>query len=128
MIEEVYFCADDTHPVTQLEELTASIRCSQVAAVFPKPNADFVLTRVVNQFAHLALGPTLPKAFDYVVFKTELARETRKLLHSVQRVLPAVEILPDRATRLDPIRLWSEREQLFVGRGRKRFDDVGIDE
>src|SRR5690349_11600772 len=96
MIEEVDLCADHADSTQQGKEFLALALRTKIAPVFPKPELDVLLIRIINQLAHLGFGPTLPDSFHHVVFKSQLPGKARKLSDSFERVFPAIKISPHR--------------------------------
>src|SRR5262249_11628689 len=74
------------------------------------------------------LAPTLPEAFDEVVFETELGRILGELLHALQAARPPIEELPHTAARLYPRSLQPLRKQSAVGRRRAALHDIAVRE
>src|SRR6266498_141732 len=126
MIEEVDLRAHYSEIITKQEKLSTIVRCSQGAAVFPDPNANLLLAGIVGKLPHFCRRPTLPETFNDVVFKPQLSSEARKYLHSVKRVLAAIQVFPNSSTRFDPAGVESGGKELLVGRRRDVADDVAV--
>src|SRR4029453_10495633 len=99
----------------------------EITTVLPEPDADVELTRVLDELAKLVRRPPLPEPFDQVVLEPEPAGQAREILHLLDRVLAAIEISPDGAPRLDPLRRDPLRKDSRVGRRGKIVDNVAVD-
>src|SRR5207249_8631530 len=98
MIEEIELHTHGSDALRVREERLAGGGVVNLLAVLPQPDADVVLPRVVDQLPQLALVPLPPEPFHHVVLEPQLARESRELLHGLERILaPAVQIFPDGA-------------------------------
>jgi hypothetical protein len=74
VVEEIDLSPDRAGILALSEEPLAGLGCAQVFAVLPKPDADAVGLRVVDQLAELGVGPALPEALDDVVLEPQFAR------------------------------------------------------
>src|SRR5882724_2172558 len=118
VIEKVDLRAYYPKVIAKLKEVAAIVGRSECAAVFPDPDAYFLLRGVVGKFPHLRFGPLLPETFHEVVFKSQLSCEPRKFFHTVKRVLAAIQVFPDSAARSDPFGVESPGKEFIVWRRR----------
>src|SRR4029079_30572 len=71
--------------------------------------------------------PLPPDAFDDVVLEAQGGGELGEVFQPLVGVVAAVEVAPDRASRLDPRGRLALRKQGRIGRRREVVDDVVID-
>src|SRR6185503_7361537 len=128
VIEKVNLRTDHSKISKQFEKLFASFGSSQILAVLPKPNPDLVLSRVLNKLSHLFFGPPLPETFHNVVFKSQLACKSGKLLHTVQGALSAVKVFPHSAARPYPSGVDAQRKKILVGLRGDVVDYVAVNQ